>query len=194
LPGRAGPSKAAGALIGPEIADDDTLTRRRSAASLTLLPTDCLADETAAFDVLISMDYAGHWVETSVGRAAVTWVGDGECLETEPCEGDAEKVMAAIRPTIPASHLRSAEDYTQPQYDLAAIEALLLEVAAELHPEHLSTGGLLRRIVTDPDDAREIETGVQAIHNLREFGLLADRHDETVEPTQAALRAVALLA
>lgn len=86
-----------------------------------------------------------------------------------------------------------AEKSTPPQYDVAVVEALLLEVAAELHPEHLSTGGLLRRIVTDPDDAREIGTGVQAIHNLREFGLLADRDDEIVEPTPAALRAVALL-
>lgn len=85
-----------------------------------------------------------------------------------------------------------AGEPTPPQYKVAVVEALLLEVAAELHPEHLSTGGLLRRIVTDPDDAREIETGVQAIHNLREFGLVADRDDEIVEPTPPALRAVAL--
>lgn len=90
------------------------------------------------------------------------------------------------------ARLRSAERSAQPQYDVVAVEALLLEVAAELHPEHLSTGGLLRRIVSDPDDAREIETGIQAIHNLREFGLVADRADETVEPTPAAIRAVAL--
>jgi hypothetical protein len=193
LASRADQSKGAGALIGDEIADDDMLTRRRAAASLALLPTDRLADETAAFDVLISMDYAGHWVETSAGRAAVTWVGDGECIETELCEGDAEKVIAAIRPTIPASHLRSAKDSTEPQYDVAAVEALLLvEVAAELHPEHLSTGGLLRRIATDPDDAKEIETGIQAIRNLREFGLFTQRDDEIVKPTPAAIRAVAL--
>lgn len=192
MAGRAGQSQAAGTLIGPETADDDTLARRRAAASLALLPADRLADETAAFDVLISMEYAGHWVETSAGRAAITWVGGGECIETELCDGDAEKVTAAIRPTIPAFHLRPAEESAQSQYDVVAVEALLLEVAAELHPDHLSTGGLLRRIVTDPDDAREIETGVQAIHNLREFGLVADRADETVEPTPVAVRAVAL--
>jgi len=179
-------------LIGREIAGDDALARRRLAASLALLPTDGLADETAAFDVLINMEYAGHWVETSTGRAAVIWVGGGECIETELCDGDAEKVTAAIRPTIPAVHLRSAEEPAQPQYDVVAVEALLLEVAAELHPEHLSTGGLLRRIVSDPNDAREIETGVQAIRNLREFGLVADRADETVAPTPAAIRAVVL--
>jgi hypothetical protein len=174
------------------MADDDALTRRRAAASLTVLPTDRLADETAAFDVLISMEYAGHWVETSADRAAVTWVGGGECIETELCDGDAKKVTAAIRPTIPAVHLRPAEESAQPQHDVVAVEALLLEVAAELHPDHLSTGGLLRRIVIDPDDAREIETGVQAIRNLQEFGLLACRDDEIVEPTPAAIHAVVL--
>jgi hypothetical protein len=192
LAGRGDQSKAADVLVGPGIADDDTLTRRRLAASLTLLPTDRLADETAAFDVLINMEYAGHWIEMSGGRAAITWVDGGECIETEPCDGDAEKVMAAIRSTIPPAHLRSAEEPTRPQHDVAVVEALLLEVAAELHPEHLSTGGLLRRIVTDPDDAQEIETGVQAIHNLREFSLVADRDDEIVEPTPAGIRAVAL--
>lgn len=55
--------------------DDGALTSRRLAANIVLLPTDRLADETAAFDVLVNLDYAGHWVETSTGRAAVTWVG-----------------------------------------------------------------------------------------------------------------------
>lgn len=82
---------------------------------------------------------------------------------------------------------------TPPKYDVAVVEALILEVAAELHPRHLSTGGLLLEIVSDRDDAREIETGTQAIRNLHEFGLFIDRDDEIVEPTPAALRAVALL-
>lgn len=85
-----------------------------------------------------------------------------------------------------------ADTDTSPNYNVAIVEAVLLEIAAELHPEHLSTGGLLLRIVSDPDDAREIETGVQAIRNLREFGLFADRDDEIVQPTPAALRACAL--
>lgn len=84
-------------------------------------------------------------------------------------------------------------DKTPPKYDIAIVEAVILEVAAELHPEHLSTGGLLLKIVNDPDDAKEIETGAQAIQGLREFGLFADREDEIVQPTPAALRACALL-
>lgn len=86
-----------------------------------------------------------------------------------------------------------ADADTSPNYNVAIVEAVLLEIAAELHPEHLSKDGLLLKIVSDPDDAREIETGVQAIRNLREFGLFADRKDEIVEPTPAALRAVARL-
>jgi hypothetical protein len=83
---------------------------------------------------------------------------------------------------------------TPPKYNLAIVESVILEVAAELHPEHLSAGGLSLRIVSDPDDRREVETAGQAIHNLREIGLFRDRDDEIVELTQAALRAVALLA
>jgi hypothetical protein len=82
---------------------------------------------------------------------------------------------------------------TSPKYDVAKVEAVILEVAAELHPEHLSTGGLLLKIVSNADDAREVEIGVQAVRNLREFGLFANREDEIVEPTPAALRACALL-
>ncbi len=82
---------------------------------------------------------------------------------------------------------------TSPKYDVAKVEAVILEVAAELHPEHLSIGGLLLKIVSDPDDAKETETGVQAIRNLREFGLFANRDGEIVEPTPAALRACVLL-
>lgn len=80
-----------------------------------------------------------------------------------------------------------------PNYDVAIVEAVVLEVATELHPEHLSTEGLLRKIVSDPNNAKEIETGIQAIRNLREFGLFTQRDDEVVEPSPAALRAVALL-
>lgn len=171
--------------------DEDTLARRRSEAGIVLLEADRLADETAAFDVLVNLDYAGHWVETNTGRAAVTWVG-GELVETELCGGDEEKVKAAIRPTIPASRLKP-EEPTPPKYDVAVVEAVILEVAAELDPEHFSTGALLLKIVGGPDDAREIETGVQAIRSLREVGLFRHRDNEIVEPTPAAVRAVQLL-
>lgn len=171
--------------------DDDMLTRRRSAARIVLLATDCLADESAAFDLLVNSVYAGHWAETNMARAAVTWVG-GVLIETEPCDGDRAKIVAAIRPTIPASRLGLEEASTPPKYNVALVEAVVLEMAAELHPEHLSTGGLLRKVVADPKDGREIETGVQAIRSLREVRLFTHRDDELVEPTPAA-RTVALL-
>lgn len=85
------------------------------------------------------------------------------------------------------------ESKTSPKYDVAIVEAVILEVAAELHPEHLSTDGLSLKVVSDPGDDMEARTAAHAIRNLREFGLLKDRDDETVEPTPAALRAVALL-
>jgi hypothetical protein len=168
------------------------LARRRSAARIVLLPTDCLADEAAAFDLLVNCVYAGHWAETSMARAAVTWVG-GVLIETEPCDGNRAKIVAAIRPTIPASLLGLKEASTPPKYNVDSVEAVVLEMAAELHPEHLSTDGLLSKVVADPRDEREIETGVQAISSLREVGLLTHRDDELVEPTPAALRTVALL-
>jgi hypothetical protein len=87
-----------------------------------------------------------------------------------------------------------ADRDTPPKYDLAIVESAILEIAAELHPRHLTARELSLRIVSDADDRREVETAAQAIRNLREFSLFRDRDDEIVEPTQAALRAVALLA
>jgi hypothetical protein len=171
--------------------DEDTLARRRWAVSIALLGADRLADETAAFDVLVNGSPAGHWSETVGGRAAVAWVG-GELVETELCDGEEEKVKAAIRPSIPASRLKP-EESMPPKYDVAKVEAVILEVAVELDSEHLSTGSLLLKVVGDPEDAGEIETGVQAIRSLREAGLFAHRDDEIVEPTQAAVRAIRLL-
>jgi hypothetical protein len=187
--GRLGQSKAAEKAQSKQL-DNDTLTRRRSAARIVLMPTDCLADETAAFDLLVNGVYAGHWAETNLGRAAITWVGGG-LIETEPCDGDEEKIVAQIRPTIPASRLELAPKL--PKYNVAIVETVILEIAAELHPEHLLKDALLLKIVADPADGKEIETGVQAIRNLREVGLFADRDDEVVEPTPAALRACARL-
>lgn len=81
-----------------------------------------------------------------------------------------------------------------PKYNVSIVEAVMLEVAVEHHPKHPSMGGLLREIVSDLTDAREVETGSRAIHNLRKAGLFTHRDDGKVEPTPAALRAVALLA
>jgi hypothetical protein len=80
-----------------------------------------------------------------------------------------------------------------PQYDVAKVEAVILEVAAELHPQNLTAWDLSLKIVSNADDTREVETAAQAILSLREFGLFAVREDEIVEPTPAALRACALL-
>jgi hypothetical protein len=173
-----------------ERTDNQTLAHHRSAACIALRATECLPDENAAFDVLVNGDYAGHWAQTNSG-ATVTWIGD-ELIETEPCDGY-EEVLAAIRRTIPASRLGIEEGSTPPKYDVVVVEAVILQAAAELHPEHLTTGGLLLKIVADPDDAQEIETGVQAIGGLQEVGLFTRRDDDVVEPTPAAVRAVKLL-
>lgn len=82
---------------------------------------------------------------------------------------------------------------TPPKYNVAIVEAVMLEVVAELHPRHLTAEDLSREIVNDPDDSVEVEIAAQAIRNLREFSLFRERDDGTVEPTQAALRAVVLL-
>lgn len=81
-----------------------------------------------------------------------------------------------------------------PKYDVAIVEAVILQVAAELHPQTLTAKELALKIVWDADDVREVETAAQAIRGLREFGLLADGDGEIVMPTPAGLRAVALLA
>jgi hypothetical protein len=89
--------------------------------------------------------------------------------------------------------MRIGDGDTPPKYTLGIVESVLLEIAAELHPEHLPADGLSLRIVSNPDDDREVETAAQAIRNLRESGLFRERDDEIVEPTPAALRSVALL-
>lgn len=85
------------------------------------------------------------------------------------------------------------DNETPPQYDVAKVEAVILQVAAELHPQYLTARDLALRIVGDAGDAKEGETAAKAIMGLREFGLFTDRDDEIVEPTPAALRACALL-
>lgn len=165
-----------------------------------LLSSDRLADETAAFDVVVDDDYAGHWTETTIGRAAVTWVS-GEVVETELCEGEEEKVIAAIRPIIPAIYFRKKKASTHPSYDVATVEAVVLQLAVELHPRDVSGEKLALRIVSDPDDSKELETAAQAIRRLCEVCLLADPcgglpgdlYGDTVGPTPAGIRAVDLL-
>jgi len=81
-----------------------------------------------------------------------------------------------------------------PKYNVAIVESVLLEVATDLHPQHLTVGELSLRIVSDASDSREVETAAQAIRGLREFGLFSCRDGEIVQPTPAALHARTLLA
>jgi hypothetical protein len=73
------------------------------------------------------------------------------------------------------------------------VEAVMLEVAAELHPQCLTREGLMQRIVTKPNDQREVETASWAINTMREFGVLGRREDGIVELTVPALHVTALL-
>jgi hypothetical protein len=82
---------------------------------------------------------------------------------------------------------------TSPKYNRAVVAQAILEAAVDLHPKLLTARELSLKIVADPEDRREVETSVQAIRDLRQSGLFANREDEIVEPTAAALHAVALL-
>ncbi len=57
------------------------------------------------------------------------------------------------------------DERVPPKYDVATVEAVILEVAAELHPRHLTAKDLSLRIVSDPDDSGEVETAAEAIRN-----------------------------
>ena len=82
---------------------------------------------------------------------------------------------------------------TPPKYNVAIVEAVILEVAAELHPEHLRAEELSLEIVGDARDGRELKTAAQAIDGLREFGLVKVQDDGVVELTPVAIHVVALL-
>jgi hypothetical protein len=79
------------------------------------------------------------------------------------------------------------------KYNVAMVETVILEVAASLDPVRLLEADLTLKIVSDPDDDREMETAGQAIRNLREFGLFVDRDDEIVELTPAVLHTCTLV-
>lgn len=83
---------------------------------------------------------------------------------------------------------------TSPKYDQTVVAKVILEEAVELHPRHLTARDLSLRIVTDSVDGRALETASNAIRDLKQSGLFRERNDEgVVEPTTAALHAVALL-
>lgn len=69
--------------------------------------------------------------------------------------------------------------------------ALLFEVIGQ-DPARLTIDQLVGRIVSDPDDRREVLTAATAVRELRIAGLVRVEEDETVEATKAALHADAL--
>lgn len=75
-------------------------TQARRTASIELLQTDALRGETVAFDVLVNGSYVGHWAETDDGAAA-SWTRGGEIVPTEICEGNRDRIVAAVRPLLP---------------------------------------------------------------------------------------------
>lgn len=87
-----------------------------------------------------------------------------------------------------------AEIDRSPKYDVTVVEAVILLLGAELHPQHLTVNELTLEIVSDVNDPKEVETISHAIDSLKSSDLLSRRDDEIVEPTRAALRACALLA
>lgn len=95
--------------------------------------------------------------------------------------------------TVTAKPPVSAATPFSAKYDVATVARLMLEEAAELHPRHLTARELSARIITDPDDSREIETVAHAIRVLTRVGLL-EADGGNVRPTGIALFTVALLA
>jgi hypothetical protein len=83
---------------------------------------------------------------------------------------------------------------TPPKYNRELVEQALLEVTVDLHPNSLSLTELTSTIAVNSGDAREVRTIATAIDGLRRCGLLRClARGGVVEPTPAALRAIALL-
>jgi hypothetical protein len=80
-----------------------------------------------------------------------------------------------------------------PKYRPAVVEQVILEEALRLHPRNLTAAELCERIVADPKDRREVETATQAIRSLKEFYLVRECDDGSLEPTDTALHASRLL-
>jgi hypothetical protein len=81
-----------------------------------------------------------------------------------------------------------------PKYDPEHVGRAVLLAVIDLLPVRLTAAELCLRIAADPEDDREVERIRDAIRNLKRSGLLRYRNDDlVVEPTQAAVRAFALL-
>jgi hypothetical protein len=59
-------------------------------------------------------------------------------------------------------------------------------------PARLTVDQIVLRVISDPDDRREVLTAITAVRELRVAGLVRVEEDETVEATGAALHADAL--
>lgn len=73
--------------------------------------------------------------------------------------------------------------------DQEQIERVILELVAEMHPDHLTPSELVQKVAEERDERKEV---AEAIRDLKVVGLLEDS-DTVVAPTAAAIRAVALL-
>jgi hypothetical protein len=81
-----------------------------------------------------------------------------------------------------------------PNYLREHVERAVLEAVIALLPVRMTIAELCLWIAADPEDSREVETIRRAIRDLKRSGLLRCRNDDqVVEPTQAAVRAFALL-
>jgi len=78
-------------------------------------------------------------------------------------------------------------------YDPETVEQVILEEAIGLHPEQVAVEALCLRIVSDPDDSREMDVAREAIRSLKRVGLFCEREDEIVELTASGARAGELL-
>jgi hypothetical protein len=82
-----------------------------------------------------------------------------------------------------------------PKYDPEHVGRAVLLAVIDLLPVRLTVAELCLRVAADPEDRREVEVIKHAIRDLKSSGLLRYRSDDQlVEPTQAAVRALALLA
>lgn len=87
----------------------------------------------------------------------------------------------------------SPDDVASPKYNPEIVGHAILMQVVEQHPVRLSVSELALRIISNPDDNREVEIAIHAISDLRRSGLVRYRNDDqVVEPTLAALRAVEL--
>ncbi len=77
------------------------LDRARRTARIDLLPTDLFRDETAAFDVVVDgLGLVGRWSQRQGAAGEVTWT-TGDVFGTGACDLDEEKILAAVRESIP---------------------------------------------------------------------------------------------